>query len=148
MSDEVTHETAPRTEYKGSVGKLNFMLMNGRASECAVKLFIGSYPDKQLNEWGAANPNCVIVHMEGNESYIRIGYTLVLDEQEIQDRQEVAFIVEQELQKLRAQRAAAKQSEDDARAKAEAERNRLADVGRKCESNHKKAEVKPGKKGK
>jgi hypothetical protein len=105
-----------------------------------------------MNTFFEVNPGYLVVDISPlPNGQVYVLYTSVLTADQMSDLQEWGRQVDQFMSERKAARDEAKNSAEAAALKAEAERARLAELGRKCEQNHKKdfdaaREAKKGKK--
>lgn len=106
-----------------------------------------------LNHFFETHPGYLVVDVKPlDDGTVYALFTSVLTTEQMQDLQEWGRQVDQFMAERKAARDEAKNSAEAAAHKAEAERARLAELGRKCEQNHRKdfdaaREAKKAKKG-
>ena len=148
-------------------GKINIADVRGSYSGCLAKEFeddtdVESADFKsasaKMNEFFTENSNRLVVSVHyavANVQNVLVTsilcfYTKVLTDEEIAEFHAVQKDYQQEIDRRKEQRLELQRKAKDAERAHEAEQARLADVGRKCESNHGKAieERRAAKKGK
>jgi len=131
-------------------GDMAFAHERGHFPGCSVKLF--PFPpsngppntlgvDVAVNEWAKANPMFIVIEILVTLSGILVVYTKQVSPEEEADLNEVAREVDALMQARRAKRAEDAAKSQEASQQAEKERERLVELGKRCEKNHKLTEA-------
>lgn len=116
-------------------GKINYMNERGSATGCRAIVFTSA---DDLNTFFEQNSGLLVVEIKPlPTSALLCLYTQALGDEELEDFREFNYLVREHMDKKRAERDEQKAKNEEAKLKAEAEAKRLAELGRKCENNHK-----------
>lgn len=135
----------PKT--KGEIPKLGFITTaarhDGHFSGCLAVEFTqvggGLSVAEQLNAYADSYPGRVLTHMQPLSSGgLLCFFTYLLDEDELWVMKERADAIEKYVEEKREEKYSSERAQLEAEKEAAEETTRLADVGRKCEHNHRK----------
>jgi len=124
-------------------GKVKFTGdVRGHYSGCIVEEFSSPHVAQQMNAYSEAHPERLIVNITPIMGGVLVAYTVTIDADQQWVLDQRAEAVQAEVQKRVDERNANARKERELKEKMEAEQRRLANVGLKCERNHKKDKKK------